>query len=56
MIDITTGTDRIVIRAQINAPRDRIWRALTEEEQIAEWCLNQKSKTAGRRGGKQVSW
>ena len=37
MIDVTTGTDRIVICAQINAPRDRVWRALTEQEQIAEW-------------------
>ncbi len=37
MIDITSGTDQIVICAQINVPRDRVWRALTEEEQIAEW-------------------
>jgi uncharacterized protein YndB with AHSA1/START domain len=37
MIDITTGTDRIVICAEIDAPRDRVWRALTEQEQIAEW-------------------
>ena len=37
MIDVTTGTDRIVICAQIDAPRDRVWRALTEEEHIAEW-------------------
>jgi uncharacterized protein YndB with AHSA1/START domain len=37
MIDVTTGTDRIVICAQIDAPRDRVWRALTEEELIAEW-------------------
>jgi uncharacterized protein YndB with AHSA1/START domain len=37
MITITTGTDRIVTHAQIDAPRDRVWRALTEEEQVAEW-------------------
>ena len=37
MIDIMSGTDQIVICAQINVPRDRVWRALTEEEQIAEW-------------------
>ena len=37
MIDITSGTNQIVICAQINVPRDRVWRALTEEEQIAEW-------------------
>ena len=37
MIDITSGTNQIIICAQINVPRDRVWRALTEEEQIAEW-------------------
>jgi uncharacterized protein YndB with AHSA1/START domain len=37
MIDITTGIDRIVICAEIDAPRDRVWRALTEEWRIAEW-------------------
>jgi uncharacterized protein YndB with AHSA1/START domain len=37
MITTTTGTDRIVVRAQIDAPRERVWRALTEQEQIAEW-------------------
>ena len=37
MIDITIGTDRIVVCAEIDASRDRVWRALTEEEQIAEW-------------------
>jgi uncharacterized protein YndB with AHSA1/START domain len=37
MIDITVGTDRIVVCAEIDASRDRVWRVLTEEEQIAEW-------------------
>ncbi len=37
MIDVVTGADRIVVNAQIGAPRDSVWRALTEEERIAEW-------------------
>ena len=37
MIDVMTGADRIVGSAQIGAPRDSVWRALTEEERIAEW-------------------
>ncbi len=37
MIDVKTGADRIVIRVEIDAPRDRVWQALTEEERIAEW-------------------
>jgi uncharacterized protein YndB with AHSA1/START domain len=37
MIDVTTGADRIVVRAEIDAPREHVWRALTEEEQVAEW-------------------
>ncbi len=35
MIDVVTGADRIVVNAQIGAPRDSVWRALTEEERIA---------------------
>ena len=49
MIDITTGTDRIVICAEIDAPRDRVWRALTEEERIAEWWGSYVSLDAPRR-------
>jgi uncharacterized protein YndB with AHSA1/START domain len=37
MIDVVTGADLIVVRAEIRAPRDLIWRSLTEEERIAEW-------------------
>lgn len=37
MIDVVTGADRIVVNAQIGAPRDSVWRALTEEERMAEW-------------------
>src|SRR3712207_1754572 len=37
MIDVVTGADRIVVNAQIGAPRDSVWRALTEEERIAQW-------------------
>jgi uncharacterized protein YndB with AHSA1/START domain len=51
MITITTGTDRIVTHAQIDAPRDRVWRALTEEEQIAEWWGGYVSLVA-RPGGR----
>jgi uncharacterized protein YndB with AHSA1/START domain len=51
MIDVTTGTDRIVICAQIGAPRDRVWRALTEEERIAEWWGSYVSLDA-RPGGR----
>ena len=51
MIDITSGTDQIVICAQINVPRDRVWRALTEEEQIAEWWGGYVSLVA-RPGGR----
>jgi hypothetical protein len=43
------GTDRIVICAQIDAPRDRVWRALTEEEQIPEWWGRYVSLDAPRR-------
>jgi uncharacterized protein YndB with AHSA1/START domain len=31
MITTTTGTNRIIIRAQIDASRDRVWRSLTEK-------------------------
>jgi uncharacterized protein YndB with AHSA1/START domain len=51
MIDTTTGTDRIVICAQIDASRDRVWRALTEEERIAEWWGSYVSLEA-RPGGR----
>lgn len=37
MIDVETGADRIVVRMEIKAPRDRVWQALTDEEEIAEW-------------------
>ena len=37
MIDVVTGADRIVVNAQIGAPCDSVWRALTEEERIAQW-------------------
>lgn len=53
MIDVTTGTDRIVICAQIDAPRDHVWRALTEEEQIAEWWGGYVSLDA-RPGGRLI--
>jgi uncharacterized protein YndB with AHSA1/START domain len=51
MIDITTATDRIVICAEIDAPRDRVWSALTEQEQIAEWWGSYVSLDA-RLGGR----
>src|SRR5918993_5815303 len=51
MIDITTGIDRIVICAEIEAPRDRVWRALTEEGRIAEWWGSYVSLDA-RLGGR----
>jgi len=34
---VTTGIDQIVICAQTDAPRDHVWRALTEEEHITKW-------------------
>jgi len=37
MIDVKTGPDCIVIDAEIGVPRDTVWRALIEEERIAEW-------------------
>ena len=37
MIDVATGTDGVVVRAEISAPRELVWRSLTEEERIAEW-------------------
>ncbi len=37
MIDVATGADRVVVRAEIRAPRELVWRSLTEEERIAEW-------------------
>ena len=32
-----TGDDRIVVHAKIEAPRESVWQALTEEEHIAQW-------------------
>ena len=32
MIDVKTEPERIVIDAEIGAPRDTVWRALIEEE------------------------
>ncbi len=37
MIDVATGADRVVVRAEICAPRELVLRSLTEEERIAEW-------------------
>jgi len=37
MIDVATGPDRVVVRAEIQAPRNLVWRSLTEKERIAEW-------------------
>ena len=51
MIDVVTGADRIVVNAQIGAPRDSVWRALTEEERIAEWWGGYVSLNA-RPGGR----
>jgi uncharacterized protein YndB with AHSA1/START domain len=51
MIDLTTGADHIVVRAEIDAPRERVWRALTEEEGVAEWWGDYVSLDA-RPGGR----
>lgn len=51
MIDVKIGADRIVIRVEIDAPRDRVWQALTEEERIAEWWGDYVSLDA-RPGGR----
>lgn len=37
MIDVVTEDNCVTVRAEIGAPRERVWRALTEEERIAEW-------------------
>jgi uncharacterized protein YndB with AHSA1/START domain len=37
MIDVATEADRVVVRAEIRAPRELVWRSLTEKERIAEW-------------------
>ena len=51
MIDVKTGPDRIVIDAEIGARRGSVWRALTEEERIAEWWGDYVSLEA-RPGGR----
>ncbi len=51
MIDVATGADRVVVRAEIRAPRELVWRSLTEEERIAEWWGDHVSLEA-RPGGR----
>ena len=51
MIDVATGTDGVVVRAEISAPRELVWRSLTEEERIAEWWGGHVSLEA-RPGGR----
>ena len=51
MIDVRTGADRIVIRVEIGAPRDRVWQALTDEERIVQWWGDHVSLDA-RPGGR----
>lgn len=52
MIDVVmTGADRIVVNAEIAAPRDAVWRALTEEARITEWWGSYVSLDA-RPGGR----
>ena len=50
MIDVETSANRIVIRVEIGAPRDRVWQALTDEERIAQWWGDNVSLDA-RPGG-----
>lgn len=48
----TTETDRIERKIVINAPRDRVWRALTNSEEFGAWFgVNLKGQTfaAGQR-------
>ena len=37
MPDTTTSTDRIEKQITLDAPRSRVWRALTEVEQVNSW-------------------
>jgi uncharacterized protein YndB with AHSA1/START domain len=37
MIDVATGANLIVVCAEIGAPRELLWRALTEKGRIVEW-------------------
>lgn len=51
MIEVVTGEDRIVVRAKIEAPRESVWQALTEQEHIVEWWGGYVSLEV-RRGGR----
>jgi uncharacterized protein YndB with AHSA1/START domain len=51
MIDVVAGADRVVVRAEIRAPRELVWRSLTEEERIVEWWGGHVSLEA-RPGGR----
>ena len=56
MLRLTTPSDReIRIERIFNAPRDRVWRAYTEPEQIAQWWARGKQvvieRMEVRRGG-----
>ena len=51
MIDVETSANRIVIRVEIGAPRDRVWQALTDGERIAQWWGDHVSLDA-RPGGR----
>jgi uncharacterized protein YndB with AHSA1/START domain len=56
MTDVTTGADRIVVRAEIDAPREHVWRALTEVEQVAEWWGDYVSLDAHPEGRLTERW
>ena len=56
MIDVKTETERIVIDAEIGAPRHTVWRALIEEEWIPEWWGDHTSFDALPRGHLTERW
>ncbi|MEP7057906.1 MAG: SRPBCC domain-containing protein, partial [Caldimonas sp.] len=54
----TTGTDRIERSVMIDAPRERVWRALSNAEEFGTWFganLEGQSFATGRRARGQIT-
>jgi uncharacterized protein YndB with AHSA1/START domain len=56
MIEVVTTDDRIVVHAKIEAPRESVWQALTEEEHIAKWWGGYVSLEACQGGSLTDRW
>ena len=59
MNDNTASTDRIERKVTINAPRERVWRALANAETFGEWFganLKGQSFTPGQRARGQLTF